>query len=376
MSRELCIRCFKAASVCVCKDIRVVDNRTGVYVLQHPREQFHPIGTVRFVQLGLKKARVWVDCERAPPSPMPEQLALLYPGPEARLLGELPPEERPKNLLVLDGTWAQAKSLYRKNPWLASLPKVMISPITESGYRIRKEPNAFSVSTVEAVVAALNILEPETAGVGGLLGAFDRMIDVQVEFSKLKSGRHRIRVRRNPSRALPELFSSTSARFVIAHGEHLDHHLVYWTAVRLDSGERFDALCRPLGLETSTPDIERRLRHIGVSFEQVLSGVSEAEMLKRWREFLRPDDALLVWNQSALDLAEESFRPLPPHAVMKHAYCNLRKGACGGAENVVEVEELVPETPVFLGRSGRVMACLSPIARFLLEQGKIKREPS
>lgn len=353
----------------------MVDNRTGIFVLQHPREEMHPIGTLRFLALGLKKVRVWVDCERAPPSPMPERIALLYPGAESRLLEEMTPEERPQNLLVLDGTWAQSKSLYRKNPWLAELPKVMVLPITESGYRIRKEPSPESVSTVEAVAAAMNILEPETVGIDRLLHAFDKMIDVQVEFSKLRSGRKRTRPRYNPHRALPELLTETAPTFLVAHGEHLDKHLIYWTAVRLDTGEHFEVVVRPEHLHRDE-DTERRLKHIDLSYEQVAEGISLTEAIARWRSFLQANDALLLWNQGALDLAEQTLAPLPPHAVLKGAYCNLRKRACGSVANVLESEQLSPEKTPFLGRAGRVMACLAPIARFLLQEGKKQRAAS
>ena len=43
--RRVCYRCHKAAIVCVCDGVERVLNRTGIVILQHPRERFHPIGT-------------------------------------------------------------------------------------------------------------------------------------------------------------------------------------------------------------------------------------------------------------------------------------------------------------------------------------------
>ena len=45
---------------------------------------------------------------------------------------------------------------------------------------IRKEPRPNYVSTLEAVMLALQILEPETDRTGRLLAAFDAMIDTQI----------------------------------------------------------------------------------------------------------------------------------------------------------------------------------------------------
>ena len=53
---------------------------------------------------------------------------LMYPGPGARELRDLArergPDAGPCRLLLLDGTWQQAKGLYAKNKFLHSLKQV------------------------------------------------------------------------------------------------------------------------------------------------------------------------------------------------------------------------------------------------------------
>jgi len=181
--RETCYVCFKPRSTCICASIVPIDNRTGVFVLQHPREWAHPIGTARLVDLGLSKSEVVVavsTAELLTPIALPPRTGLLFPRDDARDLEGLPAEERPEHLLVLDGTWRQARSLYRHNPWLRGLAHYRLSPSAPSRYRIRKEPRPDYVSTLESVLLALRILEPETCGHAGLLAAFDAMIDTQV----------------------------------------------------------------------------------------------------------------------------------------------------------------------------------------------------
>jgi hypothetical protein len=183
--RVRCHACFKPLSHCLCELIEPVANRTHVTILQHPRERFHAIGTARIAALGLERARIVVprDCftrsleERFACAP---DTGVLFPAEGARELESLEPEELPRALVVLDGTWSQARHLHRANPWLHDRPHYALRPASPTRYRIRKAPRAEYVSTLEAIVRALSVLEPETPGLDGLLGAFDTMIDRQL----------------------------------------------------------------------------------------------------------------------------------------------------------------------------------------------------
>ena len=181
--REECYRCFRAASVCICDRVPEVDNRTGVIVLQHHREVTHPIGTARIARLGLKLVDVRVARRHTGlqvNSDCPAGTALLYPRPEAVTIEEMSPAEMPKHLIVLDGTWAQASALYKANTWLHLLPHVVIRPPEQSNYRIRRQPKKGCLSTIEALVQALQAMEPETTGLERLLEVFDSMVDEQL----------------------------------------------------------------------------------------------------------------------------------------------------------------------------------------------------
>jgi DTW domain-containing protein len=173
---------------CICDLVSPVDNRTPVLLIQHPRERKHPFNTVRLVRLGLRSARLHIakhDLEEraiCEAEPRPGD-ALLMPGPEALDLAELPADDRPQRLVVIDGTWPQARKLVRDNPWIAALPRVCLRPTRPGRYRIRKPPRPECLSTVEAIVQALRILEADTDGLDGLLSAFDAMIDHQIRLA-------------------------------------------------------------------------------------------------------------------------------------------------------------------------------------------------
>ncbi|PKN56978.1 MAG: DTW domain-containing protein [Deltaproteobacteria bacterium HGW-Deltaproteobacteria-14] len=186
--RAMCYRCFKVAAACVCGDILQVANRTGVIVLQHPRERHHPFGTARFARLGLERVELR-ECSPKHPASMarasalPPDTAFVYPSPDARDVEDIPPSERPAHIVVVDGTWHHAHSILHAAPWLRALPCVRITPRHPSEYRVRREPRGECLSTIEAIVATLRALEPDTQGLDGLLDAFRAMIDRQVAAS-------------------------------------------------------------------------------------------------------------------------------------------------------------------------------------------------
>ncbi|NDG86021.1 MAG: DTW domain-containing protein [Proteobacteria bacterium] len=82
------------------------------------------------------------------------------------------PVDAPENpelggLILLDGTWAQAKTLWWRNAWLTKTKRIYIVPRSKSLYgNLRKEPRPECVSTVEALAETLDFL-----GVDGEAGA-------------------------------------------------------------------------------------------------------------------------------------------------------------------------------------------------------------
>lgn len=181
--RAQCYRCFKAAATCICASVTRVANRTGILVLQHPRERLHAIGTVRFARLGLSNVRVRSCAPGTDASiPLPLRTALLYPAPGAPDLATLPRSEQPQHLVILDGTWTHARKMYATQSWLHELPQVCLTPAEPSRYRLRREPRPDYVATLEAIVAALRILEPGIDGLDALLASFAAMIDRQAAF--------------------------------------------------------------------------------------------------------------------------------------------------------------------------------------------------
>ncbi|MBA2923263.1 DTW domain-containing protein [Pseudomonas sp. P7] len=183
MSRPQCSRCLRPTAHCLCALIPNLDNRTRVLLLQHPSEVNHALNTARLAALGLNNAQLVVgevfDDLQALLNPPGYQARLLFPADDAQPLQAYAPGAQPLLLVVPDGTWRKARKLLHLNPLLAALPRVTLAEAAVSRYRLRKAPGPGALSTVEAIVQALQVLEAPVS-FEPLLKPFDALIEGQI----------------------------------------------------------------------------------------------------------------------------------------------------------------------------------------------------
>ncbi|WP_248750669.1 DTW domain-containing protein [Pseudomonas sp. MWU15-20650] len=184
MSRPQCPRCLRPITHCLCPLIPRLDSRTRVLLLQHPSEVGHALNTARLAALGLNNAQLVVgevfEDLATLLSPPGYQARLLFPADDAQPLQAYRPSDQPLLLVVPDGTWRKARKLLHLNPLLAALPRVTLVEAAVSRYRLRKAPGPGALSTVEAIVQALQVLEAP-ASFEPLLKPFDALIEGQIE---------------------------------------------------------------------------------------------------------------------------------------------------------------------------------------------------
>lgn len=183
MSRPRCSRCLRPSSHCLCALIPRLPSRSRVLILQHPSEVEHALNTARLAALGLCNAQLEVGevfDQLAHWLALPGyQPRLLFPGEQAQVIKPYTAQELPWLLVVPDGTWRKARKLLHLNPLLASLPRVTLAPGAVSRYRLRKAPAPGALSTVEAVVQALEVLEAPQS-FAPLLRPFEQLIEAQI----------------------------------------------------------------------------------------------------------------------------------------------------------------------------------------------------
>lgn len=373
--RDLCFRCDKPRVVCVCARVPRVLHRTPITVLQHPKERAHPIGTARLVRLGLANARVEVawnanEVETLAPPWLAPGTGVLYPGANARDLASTPPGERPRALIVIDGTWHTARTLHRDRKWLHELPHFRLAPESPSRYRIRREPSRHAVSTLEAILEALRVLEPDLSGADRLLAAFDGMIDDQLGYMGRSAGRTRKKERRpRGSRRLPRAVVEQFGELVVAYGESArpdprgPRELVQWAAVRLADGATFERFLRPtFGLPGA-----RHLEHMELREGDFADAIPAAQFQKEWTAFASrfPGALVAAWNQTTLDLLGAALGTEPSRAALKGAYRSSHALHSGSLEEVADRERFPTEAFGFRGRAARRLGAAVAVARAL-----------
>jgi DTW domain-containing protein len=376
--RSVCARCERPSVVCVCATLSPLQTRTRVVMLQHPRESDVPINTARLVELQLERAELHVgirlgevpelrarlDDPGAPP-------ILLYPGEGARDLAEAPPPG-PVTLVVLDGTWWQAKKLFQHNPELARLPRYGLSPTAPSRYRIRREPALHCISTIEAIGEALALLEPGGFDREALLRPFDAMVEHQLRYAEQRSARRHLAFRERARKPrLPRQLLERAHDLVVGYGEANawprgselggDAELLHWVAERVTTGERFEAILAPR--RALSPSFSA---HTRVPAELVLAGESVAEFRRRWLAFRRPADLLAGWGSYGTDRLVAEGVDAPERLELRElARRQLRRSTGEVSACAQELGAVLPE-PWARGRAGERLTAAVAVTRALL----------
>jgi DTW domain-containing protein len=392
--RAMCPRCERPSRVCYCAHLTSIATKTRIVLLQHPREEDMAIGTARMASLCLPNSELHVGVrfegspalERALSDPE-RPAALLYPG-EGAIDVLTDPPKGPITLVVVDGTWWQARKLVRTNTTLSALPRYAFRAPTPSEYRIRREPDEAYVSTIEALVHVLGVLEGDPERLRELLTPFRAMIDKQVAFAKTVGGarvRHNkgpVPVKRPPIplvlRERPRSIVCVTAEanawpyrskeLRTAHREEL----VHWIAHRPATGETLDVILRPRNpLAPSTPP------HVGLGEDALLGGDSVAELLERWAVFVRDDDVVCSWGHYPVGIFGATGGTLPKTRLdLRQVARVLMRGRAGTMDAVLERLSVAASSIESLGR-GRAGVRAAQLARIaahlssLLETGEI-----
>ncbi|WP_439363046.1 tRNA-uridine aminocarboxypropyltransferase [Bradyrhizobium sp. DASA03005] len=210
-----CPHCQKPMPLCICDSVTPIENRLSLLILQHPQEQDRALGTARLLARHFADATVrvglsWPSLSKAlgRPVEIASHWAVLYLGSaraadldaEGEIValnrkGEVAENQRAllgklEGVVLLDGTWSQAKALWWRNPWMLKCQRVILNPSRPSRYgRLRKEPRRDGLSTIEAAATILAGLERRSDIAETLLTSFERMLaryrEVQAEMPEL-----------------------------------------------------------------------------------------------------------------------------------------------------------------------------------------------
>jgi DTW domain-containing protein YfiP len=197
-----CPHCGKPEFLCVCAQVEPLKTRTGLLILQHPQEQDRLLGTAGLTRRALENSVLkvglsWPSLSKALGRDAdPSQWAILHLGasraadlPRDRELvaldrkgAALPDQDKAlaglRGVVVFDGSWSQAKTLWWRNPWVLKARRVALNPRKKSLYgNLRREPRREALSTLEAAALAVSRLDGKPEIETALLEKFGLMLD-------------------------------------------------------------------------------------------------------------------------------------------------------------------------------------------------------
>jgi DTW domain-containing protein len=182
-------------------EVEPFENRLFVLVLQHPQEKREALTTATTICAALRQSALvvglsWPNLARALGRPADaRQWAVLYLGsarPAAVGLEReivvldragVPTADQDamlrglEGVVLLDGSWSEAKTLWWRNPWLLRLRRLVLNPPHPSRFgRVRREPRREALSTLEAAALLLKHLDGGAEVEAALLDRLDRLI--------------------------------------------------------------------------------------------------------------------------------------------------------------------------------------------------------
>lgn len=182
MPRVLCDKCARPESACICQFFIATPNTTPVVILRHPKESLHAKNTTPLLEHSLSQCMV-IEGEEFSDNDILNQLLtddkkhclLLYPSDQAIELAvyakqpqdsQLPQSCKETStaskqtvLILLDATWKKAYRMYMLSKNLQAIAHVALPENIQGEYAIRKTQKPNALSTFEAAVHALTIIE-------------------------------------------------------------------------------------------------------------------------------------------------------------------------------------------------------------------------
>ena len=164
-----CTQCMLLPYLCICSIKKTVATQSAFLLLMYDDEILKPSNTGRLIADIIPDTYAYIWSRTQPDN---EMLALLkdpqwqpiiifpaeYAQPE-RVLSHYQVSSGKRPLFILlDASWAQAKKMFRKSPYLDALPVLSFSPQKLSEYLVRKASKDNQLATAEVASCVLDTI--------------------------------------------------------------------------------------------------------------------------------------------------------------------------------------------------------------------------
>lgn len=161
-----CQGCLLPHKNCLCNTIRPQPAASRFCLIMFATEPLKPSNTGRLIAdiLPNTQAFLWSRTEVNPdllqatadPDRQPYVVfPACYADADRPVFSELPAGGKPPLFIMLDGTWAQARKMFHKSPYLNQFPVFSLNVAAASDYQLREASRAEQHCTAEVAAALL-----------------------------------------------------------------------------------------------------------------------------------------------------------------------------------------------------------------------------
>ncbi|PKF60315.1 DTW domain-containing protein [Psychromonas sp. psych-6C06] len=177
-----CIHCMLLPYLCICPFKRTVQTNSAFLLLMYDDEILKPSNTGRLIADIIPDTHAFIWSRTQPNERMlallrdPQwQPVIIFPAEYCQAERVISSQhsdigDKKPLFILLDGSWAQAKKMFRKSPYLDNLPVLSFSPENISRYLVRKAVKDNQLATAEVAALALDYIgEPQNSAQLALL---------------------------------------------------------------------------------------------------------------------------------------------------------------------------------------------------------------
>ena len=168
-----CQRCLLPQKQCLCATLQPSAARSRFCLVMFDTEPMKPSNTGRLIADILPDTAAFQWSRTEPPQELLDLVAdpdyqpmvvfpAAYAGSERQVI-TAPPSGKPPLFIMLDGTWTEARKMFRKSPYLDGLPVISVDLSRVSAYRLREAQVEGQYCTAEVAIALLDLAADQPA---------------------------------------------------------------------------------------------------------------------------------------------------------------------------------------------------------------------
>ncbi len=197
--REVCYRCYRPVTSCMCSYITPIETQTRFIILMHPKEfRKTKNGTGHFTNLSLKNCELHVGIDFTSHETITKIINdpantcyVLYPSEESINLNETPIGQESTNTVIflIDSTWPCSRAILTASPNIDALQKISFTHTEVSGFIFKEQPEEYCLSTMESTLCVLKLLnkhnleEISPINLKNFSLPFKKMVEYQVSYT-------------------------------------------------------------------------------------------------------------------------------------------------------------------------------------------------